>query len=166
MADTLPELLGEFSAAPGRAVQAMEQAFGPCSFVYLYRIDDVAQAASRLKAEQSQSWHINGAVLPLEPGPVAYDASLIDEYRAEAAEGNATWCRWFKAEKIKPYRTDYETLSIDPPGRVRELLCEVGLPVPQDVELSFSNQRMANLESAAWAVRYRDERGICTNVNT
>ncbi len=156
-AQTLPTLLTELGARPGHAVAAMERAFGPCHFLYIRRRDDVAQAISRLKAEVSQVWHLDGTEGEAA-GRADYDAARIDAFRAEAADGNARWEDWFTAERITPIRLTYETFTREPAAHVRRILTDLGLT--PGGPLTVPNRKMADAESAEWAARYRAERGL------
>jgi LPS sulfotransferase NodH len=158
-AQTLPTLLAELGARPGGGVRAMEAAFGPCHYIHIRREDDVAQAISRLKAEVSQVWHLDGT--ESDPaGRASYDAGRLDAFRAEAADGNATWEKWFATEGIAPHRLVYESFSIDPAAHVRRLLAAFGLKPAPGTLLDVPNRKMADTESAIWAARYRVERGL------
>ncbi|PZQ96918.1 MAG: Stf0 sulfotransferase [Cereibacter sphaeroides] len=158
---TLREMLVELRALFGPADTdraLLERAFGPCHFVYARRLDDVAQAVSRLKAEVSQVWHLDGTQPDRPKSRATYDAQRLDAFRAEAAQGNAEWQAWFAAEGIQPTRLVYETFATDPAAHVRALLAELSLqPTGQ---ITAPNRRMADGESAEWSARYRAERGL------
>lgn len=157
-AATLPAVLADLGARPGQARPAFEAAFGPCSFVWMRRRDTVAQAVSRLKAEVSGIWHLDGSEPDRPTARPAYDAGAIDRFRAEAAAGNALWRDWLAAEGIAAAQVLYEDFAPDPAGGTRRLLAELGLaPV---APLVVPNRRMADAESAGWAGRYRAERGL------
>lgn len=151
----LAELAGLFGPLPDP--ELLHRAFGPCRFLFIRRQDDVAQAVSRLKAETTQVWHLDGT----EGAPRAeprYDAARLGLFRAEAEAGNAEWETWFAACGLAPERLTYEALAADPPGVAQALLPRLGLPAPG--ALSVPNRRMADAESADWSHRYRRERGL------
>lgn len=153
----LAELRGLFGPLPDTFL--LRRAFGRCDFVHIRRVDDVAQAISRLKAEASGVWHLDGS----EPPPAAvpsYDAARLDALRAEAAAGNTLWDRWFTANGIAPARLVYEDFAADPASQVRSLLHRLGLPPAPGAGIAAPNRRMADAESAAWAARYRAERHL------
>jgi LPS sulfotransferase NodH len=168
-AASLPGLLAElrrlFGAQTDRFLPdhvLMSNAFGPCHYIHIRRLDGVAQAISRLKAEVSQVWHLDST----EPAGVSayasYDADRLDVYRAEVAAGNLLWEQWFATNGIAPQRLDYETFALNPADHVRALLGNVGLSVPADTDMVVLNRRMADDESAMWAARYRADRGLPT----
>lgn len=160
-AATLPALLAElrglFGDLPDRTL--LKRAFGPCSFVYIRRRDDVAQAVSRLKAEVSQVWHLDGSEGP-PLASASYDSNRLDAFRTEAATGNALWEDWFAQTGIRPERLVYEDFSAEPEKTVRGLLNRLGIALPRGRDLAVPNRRMADAESRAWAARYRAERGL------
>ncbi len=153
----LAELRGLVGPLPDRAL--MERAFGPCAYVFIRRQDDVAQAVSRLKAEVSQVWHRDGTETAPR-GEARYDADRLDQFRTEAAAGNAAWERWFAETGIGPQRLVYEHFVADPAAEVRSLLERVGLAPHPDTRITAPNRRMADATSAVWASRYRAERDI------
>lgn len=162
-AATLSDLLAELRTLLGadqtdRAL--FDAAFGSCHFVWCRRGDDVAQAVSRLKAEVSQVWHLDGTEPDRPAGRATYDPARIDAFRAEAVQGNATWADWFAAEGIRPTVFDYETFTQDPPGHVRALIAAAGLALPPGTTIAAPNRRMADRESAEWIARYRADRGL------
>lgn len=157
LAPMLAELRDLFGPLPDPDL--MERAFGPCRFIHICRQDDVAQAVSRLKAEVSQVWHLDGTEAAPR-GEASYDAARLDQFRAEAKAGNAAWEAWFAATGITPARLVYENFVEDPAGAVRGLLHRFGLPPAPGTALAAPNRRMADATSAAWAARYRAERGL------
>jgi trehalose 2-sulfotransferase len=72
-----------------------EATFGPTKFVHLSRKDKVAQAVSRIKAEQSGLWHVdeNGKERErLKPSQTPiYDAGVISGQVAECEVHDAAW---------------------------------------------------------------------------
>lgn len=84
-------------------------AFGPTCFVHLSREDKVAQAVSRIKAEQTGLWHVHAdgtereRVKPAQAP--AYDARVLAEQVAEYQRHDAAWVNWFVQQHIQPVRT-------------------------------------------------------------
>jgi LPS sulfotransferase NodH len=162
-AATLPVFMDELRSLfpdTGDDGALFAKAFGPCHFIWCRRGDDVAQSISRLKAEVSQIWHLDGTEPKIPQGRAIYDAARIDAFRAEIAEGNARWVHWFAANAIAPVILDYETFAKDPKHHAHALLAAAGLALDTDTALTVANRRMANAESAIWAERYRAERGL------
>jgi len=160
-ADTLAPLLTELAGLyPGERTDRtlIEAAFGPCQFVYVRRHDSVAQAVSRLKAEQTQIWHHDGTEPERAAAPLSYDARRIDAFRQEAASGNAAWEDWFRRHNLTPHRLVYEEFAARPADSVRALLAALGRPLPAGAPLTVPNRRMSDETSADWAARYRTDR--------
>jgi LPS sulfotransferase NodH len=152
----LAELQGMFPQVQGDAA-LFNRAFGPCHYLYIRRQDALAQAISRLKAEQTQIWHLDGNAAKARQEP-QYDAERIRTFIAEAATGNAQWLNWFQSNGITPKTLIYEKFSADPAETVRHLLHRLDL-LDQARPILAPNRRMANAESAAWATRFRQETG-------
>jgi LPS sulfotransferase NodH len=160
-APTLQPLLSElhiiFPDAPDDSA-LLRAAFGPCHFIRTRRRDAVAQAVSRLKAEDSQVWHLDGT----EGTPVripTYDATRLDAFIAEAATGEALWDAWFTGTGLTPVTLWYEDFAADPEAQVRRAMTALGLTPPPG-PLTVPNRRMADAQSADWARRYRQERAL------
>ncbi len=160
-APTLQPLLAElrsiFPDAPDDAA-LLRAAFGPCHLIRTRRRDAVAQAVSRLKAEDSQVWHLDGT----EGSPAripTYDASRLDAFMAEAVNGEVLWDTWFAVNGLTPVTLWYEDLAADPDAQVRAAMTAMGLTAPPG-PLSAPNRRMADAQSADWARRYRQERAL------
>jgi LPS sulfotransferase NodH len=156
LAPLVTELGALFPETTGDA-SLFARAFGPCRYLYIHRQDALAQAISRLKAEQKQVWHLDGRAATAQQ-PTHYDADRIAGFMAEAAAGNAQWQGWFQTNGIAPETLIYEEFSTDPAGTVRGLLQKMGL-LEGARPILAPNQRMANSESAAWAARFRQETG-------
>ena len=160
-APTLAPLLAELCVLFPDATSdrfLFERAFGPCRYLHIWREDLVAQAVSRLRAEQSGIWHLDDTP-PDQPATApAYDANRIASYLAEAEAGNAMWRHWFAANRLVPQTLTYEALAQAPVASVQSILQALGLAAPA-VLLHAPNQRLADQTNADWAARFRAERG-------
>jgi trehalose 2-sulfotransferase len=132
----------------------LEAVFGPMRYIHLSRRDRVAQAVSRHKAEASGTWHL-GFEEAAEPRTPHYDFAAIDGYMREAEADHASWHSWFASKGIQPLEIAYEDLAADPRKVARTVLAFLGLPAPGP--LAVTNRRMADVESADWAARFRAE---------
>jgi LPS sulfotransferase NodH len=98
--------------------------------VHLSRRNKVAQAVSRLKAEQTGLWHraADGSererTAPAQPA--VYDGAHLAAFVAEAVADDAAWDPWFQSQQITPLRLSYEELSADPGGALARILVELG----------------------------------------
>lgn len=138
-----------------------EAAFGPCAYLYLSREDRVAQAVSRLKAEQSGLWHrfADGRERErLKDGrPPAYDVQRLSTLVAEAESHNTAWETWFSEQCVQPVRITYEALSNDPQGTLATVLSTLGLDPALANSIEPCTAKLADDESLEWAERFRRE---------
>jgi LPS sulfotransferase NodH len=134
----------------------LERAFGPLRYVNLRRLDTVAQAVSRLKAEVSGTWHL-GFEEAEHPAEVVYDFARIKAYRDEAEADNIAWVQWFAQNGIVPLEVSYEDLSANPVAVAETVLKSLNLTLPSGQRLHASNRVMADTVSANWAARFRSD---------
>ena len=140
-----------------------EAAFGPAHYVYLFRRDPVAQAVSRLKAEQSGLWHVNSdgsereRIKPHEQ-PV-YDFAALNNYVAESLEANESWEDWFAANGIAPIRIAYEDLAENPSPLLGALLTALGRDAALAGAAAPQTAVLSDGLNAEWVARYRRETG-------
>lgn len=148
---------------PGVASDAarFELAFGQLRYLYLSREDKVAQAVSRLRAEQSGLWHRNADGSERERvaahAAPSYDALGLRGFIEEAAADEAAWARWFAENAIKPIRLTYDQIAADPRATLEGVLSALRLDASRAATVSVKTARMADGESRAWAARYRSE---------
>ena len=139
-----------------------QAAFGPTHFVHLSRKDKVAQAVSRIKAEQSGLWHVdvNGIererVKP-EQAPV-YDERIISKQVAECEKHDAAWVSWFIQQNIQPVCITYEALSDNPQATLAIVLSALGQDPTIAGTVKPRTTKLANSESLEWANRFRTEK--------
>lgn len=121
MWSSLPELSARLAQLfPGLSSDAarLERAFGTPLYLHLSRRDKVAQAVSRLKAEQTGLWHLaaDGSERERTTPPQAprYDGDRLAAFAAEAEADDAAWTTWFAQQSIAPLRVHYEDVSAIP----------------------------------------------------
>lgn len=136
-------------------------AFGTPLYLYITRKDKIAQAISRIKAEQSGLWHraADGSVREQggEYRAPAYDRAAIEASIAETTAHEAEWRRWFAREGIAPMELSYEELSTDPVGAIRRVLVALDRDPAAADRVTPRTAKLADATSAEWAERY--ERG-------
>ncbi|MDX1711816.1 MAG: Stf0 family sulfotransferase, partial [Rhodovibrionaceae bacterium] len=85
-----------------------EHAFGTTRYIHLSRQDKIAQAVSRLRAEQTGLWHTASDGSERErlapPRPPAYDADRLMQLEAEISIQDAAWEAWFAQLGLAPIR--------------------------------------------------------------
>ena len=165
MGENFAALLADLqSLHPGlRGLALLTAVFGRCLFILLQRQDGVAQAVSRLRAEQTRHWHTFDGKVSIEggnPAPAVYDFQKLATYLQEARTGTHWLQDWFVLENLAPIRLTYEALSADPQGVVRALLGDLALPVPGTDPLPIATGRLADALNTVWAARFRAEGGI------
>ncbi len=138
---------------------AVEAQFGSTSFIYLHRMDKVAQAVSLVRASQSGLWHRNANGSELErsspPQPLHYDHAAIAQ-EVETVKGYDTgWEDWFAEQAITPLRLDYDMLSADPVATLAQTVAYLDLPQGAPVQPAVS--KLSDDVSADWIARFKSE---------
>ena len=139
--------------------EKIEAAFGPTLFIHLFRKDKLAQAISRVIAEQTGLWHrhSDGTDLerraPLED--LRFDREAIARNIEELRELDAAWERWFAAEGIHPLQIEYETLAHDPRGVLADVLDALSLDRSAAEDVPIPTAKLASDTNTDWAARYR-----------
>ncbi len=139
----------------------LRTAFGPISYVYLSREDKLAQAISRIKAEQSGLWHIDADSSERErlkpaQAPV-YDAHRLAQQVAEYERDAVAWESWFAQQQIEPRRITYEELSSQPRATLAAVLSAIGLDPLIAGTVKPRTAKLADRESEEWAARFRTQ---------
>lgn len=140
----------------------LNEAFGPLSYVHVFREDKVAQAISLLRAEQSGLWHLAADGTERQrsgpPAPIAYDdarlAALVDDLERD----DAAWTAFFAESGISPLEVRYEDLAVDPERDVRRVLAALGQTSGLTAPVTPRTARMADHVSEGWRERFRRER--------
>ncbi|MEM1382759.1 MAG: Stf0 family sulfotransferase [Pseudomonadota bacterium] len=162
MAPTLPELLRDLRHLFGQGgtdLDLLDRAFGRPEFLFLRRLDPVAQAVSRLRAEQTGLWHEPSLEWRRPQGSAEprYDFHRIRAYLREIEAGNAAWETWFTANLIAPHRMRYEDLGVAPDSVAGAALEYLGLTPLPGRALQAPTQRMADALNAEWIARFKAE---------
>ncbi len=136
-----------------------KSAFGRPLYLHLTREDKVAQAISRLKAEQTGLWHKfpDGTERErLNPGrQPAYDAEVLSRLVVTLEEHDRAWGTWFKQQNIKPMRITYEALSYEPRAVLRSVLYALDRDPAIAESVKPRSAKMADSKSQEWASRFR-----------
>lgn len=164
MWDNVPELSAWLDDLfPGLADDRsrFEHAFGPPRFIHLTRKDRVAQAVSRLRAEQGGLWHRNADGSDRERNAASqaldYDGAALSRFILEAETSDRHWQGWFDANGIVPVGIVYEDLAADPERAMARLLIGLGRDPEKAKGLTPVTAKLADAESEDWATRYRAE---------
>ncbi len=137
-------------------------AFGETLFIHLTRADKLAQAVSRVKAEQTGLWHRAPDGTEIErlspPAPPRYDPARIAKVLAELEHGDAAWQAWFTAQGIIPLQLTYQALAADPEAEVARLCAALGQTLPPGLDLRPPVAPLADATNADWIARFRADR--------
>jgi LPS sulfotransferase NodH len=120
----------------------------PVRWVRIVREDEVRQAISLVRAEQSHQWNSNMTAT----AETRYDEAAIERAIAAIRAANASWDAHFARIGASPVRVSYEQLTRDPDATVRRVVSAAGVtletvPPPQTT-------RQSDGESARWAERF------------
>ena len=158
---SLPEISEKLAALfPNEATDAgrIAAAFGTTLYLSVTRRDKIAQAISRIKAEQSGLWHRAADGSVREQGGTYraphYDRAAIDASIAETTAHEAEWHNWFAREGITPAELTYEDLSADPAAAIRRLLAALDRDPSAADKVVPRTAKLADAISAEWAERY------------
>lgn len=162
MRENLGDMLAAFHRLfPGLPTDTarIEAAFGPTRYLHLRRRDKVAQAVSRVRAEQSGLWHLapdGTEVERLAPhrDPV-YDFDAIDNQVRALENYEQGWIDWFAAEELQPLAIDYEDLAETPERVLPAILAHIGQDPAKARGLAPTVARLSDALSVEWAARYR-----------
>lgn len=142
-------------------VARIEAAFGKTLFIHLSRKDKLAQAISRVKAEQTGLWHRNSDGSERErlspPQEPRYDPEAIAHHMAELARFDEEWEQWFVKEGIQPLRIDYDRLSQQPQNTVAELLSALGMDPKHAKDITAPTAKLADSTNSDWVRRFQSE---------
>jgi len=155
----LSELIGRVHPGLPSDRDRLQAAFGRVLCIHLAREDKLAQAVSRVKADQTGLWHVGPDGTELErlspPRAPSYDFYRIAARLAELEAQDAAWLAWFAAQRITPLAIRYEDLAQDP-GRAVAQICEVlGVQPSPPGRLTPGVAKLADAVSRDWMARFR-----------
>ena len=141
--------------------RSIDAAFGPTFYIYVSRNDKIAQAISRVRAEQSGLWHLTADGAVLEGAeilrPVSYDGARIAELIQELQQDDASWNAFFRERGIVPLKLVYEAVIANPNGALQTIVEALGLDVEVARKIPVPTAKIANKESDLWIERFRQE---------
>lgn len=156
---SFPYLMDTLSGYGATDPDRIRAAFGPTRFIWLRRLDKLAQAVSLLRAEQTGLWHRNTDGTDLErlrPGRTdGYDAQRITQQINDFQAADKSWLDWFADHDITPWSITYEALTDDPQMVLRLVLMHLGQDGDIAETVDAQTARLADATSADWIARYR-----------
>jgi LPS sulfotransferase NodH len=142
----------------------LEKAFGRILYIHLSREDNLAQAISLVKAEQTGLWHVAPDGTEIErlapPQEPEYDFARIKREVLELERYDAAWNSWFAAQGIEPLRLGYETLSGNPAAALTGICEALGVQAPNAHDVSPGVAKLADVTSRDWMRRYSSDIGL------
>ena len=96
-------------------------------FVHLRRRDQLGQALSFARAQQTGVWISD---MP-ETAPASYDWNLISAKLDILARGNARWTAFLAGQGVDPLDLWYEDVAADPQAAIREVARHLGIDLPE-----------------------------------
>jgi LPS sulfotransferase NodH len=150
----LYENLGSPAMPPDPA--ALEAAFPGARYLWLRRRDKARQALSYARASQTQVWWRIGRPSPAGPkGHFRYDPDQIYELERQLTANEEAWWQFIARAHTEPLILDYEDLTADYVGTVREVLRWLELPQAATVTIAPPRlQRQASAHDEQWLRRY------------
>lgn len=145
-------------------IACFDAAFGRTKFIHLTRANKVAQAVSRLKAEQTGLWHRAPDGTEIErlapPAAPEYDAEAIAAHYATLTQYDADWRAWFATHHYAPLAVDYDALARDPQAALARVLDAIGQDPAIARTLETPVAKLADEVNIAWETRFRAERNL------
>lgn len=137
---------------------SMIELLSPTTYIYLNRLDKLAQAVSMARAMQTDAWtSMDRAVAT----PLRYDEGSIMRCLNEIEQQGLGWLRWFEINNVTPFVVNYEDLVADTAaviGSVVELL-DVRGDEPETVRPPIV-ERQFDATNTAWAARFRRDHDL------
>lgn len=120
----------------------------PVKWVRISRQDEIRQAISFVRAEQTNSWNSN---METKQDPV-YDGSSIVAALERITKENADWQTYFEQNNIQPLNISYEQLTREMDATVRRVMDYIGVHI--DEVPSPQTKQQSDSTSSEWATRF------------
>ncbi len=124
----------------------------PIKWVRITRDNEVRQAISLVRAEQSNQWNSNMTSIR-EP---IYDEQAIVDALATISSANKNWDFYFEKNSIKPLLVTYEQLTQDMNATVHRIMNFINSPISQVPEPQ--TKRQSDTSSAQWEQQFLKSR--------
>lgn len=120
----------------------------PVSWVRITREDEIRQAISFVRADQTESWNSSMAI-KREP---VYDAAAITRALDRIQHENDQWSQYFTDHGITPLHITYEQLTRDTESTIRSIMDFIGAPV--DRVPAATTRSQSDGINTEWAARF------------
>jgi trehalose 2-sulfotransferase len=146
-------LRAHLSREQGTDLAVIETLFPAPGFVWMRRLDTVAQGVSWARAAQTGQY----AAFQEATGEPVFDFRFIDGLVQLARTQTEAWRAWFAAQGVAPSEVTYEVLCADLKGTTLESLSFLGLEPLEDRTIGPPPwlTRQADAISHEWISRYR-----------
>jgi LPS sulfotransferase NodH len=151
LGDAVTLLAGAPTRTPPHEV--LKAVFPGLRFIYLSRVDRIAQAVSWAKAIQTNEWFRGDA--RKRRGKPRYDRDLIQHLEEELEQADIRWRRFFDSASAEPLSLTYERTAAEPELTARTVLSF--LDVDPSVPLETRTRRQSDATNRVWIERYRRE---------
>jgi LPS sulfotransferase NodH len=142
--------------------QLLNATFGRILYVHVTRENKIAQAVSRLRAEQSGVWHLSADGSILEgtdkPNAVSYDQHRLAQYVSDLHADDAEWDKFFEDNSIEPLRLTYEMTTSNPQNALVQVLSALKLDPVIASSIPVATAKMGDQKSQEWIERFRREK--------
>lgn len=131
--------------------------FPNIKFIYLHRIDKIAQAVSLEKAIQSEQWCIHHSNKK-EQKNVRYNQKRIEQNIKNLYLADSEWSRFYQLNRINPVYITYEELKKDPIPQINKICQLLNIETPQNIETVLNStalpKRQSNQINREWIERF------------
>lgn len=124
----------------------------PIKWVRITRDNEVRQAISLVRAEQSNQWNSNMSAVR-EP---KYDETAIVTALETISQANKNWDKYFAENSITPLHVTYEQLTRDMDATVRRIMNHIETPITTVPEPQ--TKRQSDTASATWEKQFLQAR--------
>ena len=128
----------------------------PMTFIFISRLDKVAQAVSMAKALLTNKWTSR-----TEEGPkpvLQYDHDLIARSLIDIEQQDLTWRRWFETQGVTPFEVTYNEITADAAGVVNRIVELLGVQNdPVEEALVPPGEKQGDETNQEWIARFESE---------
>jgi LPS sulfotransferase NodH len=138
--------------------ELLHERFSAVRYVWLRRLDKVAQGISHFRADRSRVWAIpRGQRAAYNTGePVAFDFRAIDHCVSLASDYERRWESHFLRSGLTPLEIVYEEFTRSFDSTLRKALGHLGINHDDLPEQEPELEPLADQTTLEWAQRYRE----------
>jgi LPS sulfotransferase NodH len=133
----------------------------PTNFIFIERLDKVAQAVSMARAVQTgvyASWRKGQTSGEGAAANLRYNRDLIANFLDKLEEQNLNWRRWFETNKVNPFIVNYESLAADQAAVAGGVMKLLGVEHDERQPVRFRQiSRQSDGINKEWIARYRSD---------